>query len=496
MGQFCCKKSGYRAREDSDVSDVNVPTVSTPKAVLSLLIIFAVYVGVQVVSLAYPVLFPAGLRCYQNYTSTCDMNIKSKNGCQVDCIEFTDTQQGILTGLTLTAVYLIAGIPLAKATGVGSRVPVLAIGQLILTGMAILTAFSSRFFIILLARLGAGLSEAACTPAAYSLISDYFVVMNHAKALSVYHFATNIGVAAAFSLGFLNFYVCWRWVFLSLAIAGGCVFLLVIFFLREPPYDSSDSLMSSQDLYTITEVFQRLIRNRPYVYLCLASSMRNVSTYALWAWLPTFYSKVLSIPSEEYGVNIALVVLFGGGCGCAIGGILTDRISRRHKQNKTYVIAISHLTAASLMIGTLLTLSPSVSFGLLFLYCLVAEMAPGPASSIVQDLFSANLRSSAFAAYVAIGSIVGSAVGPILVPAITSLHLSWHACDQGVGVALAIVVPSFYLLSSLLFIITGFLMPTEEALNEETIYLKYETSEVDAESEAERETLFYGSLSI
>ena len=60
MGQFCCKKSGYRAREDSDVSDVNVPTVSTPKAVLSLLIIFAVYVGVQVVSLAYPVLFPAG----------------------------------------------------------------------------------------------------------------------------------------------------------------------------------------------------------------------------------------------------------------------------------------------------------------------------------------------------------------------------------------------------------------------------------------------------
>ena len=85
---------------------------------------------------------------------------------------------------------------------------------------------------------------------------------------------------------------------------------------------------------------------------------------------------------------------------------------------------------------------------------------------------------------------------PPQVPAITSLHLSWHACDQGVGVALAIVVPSFYLLSSLLFIITGFVMPTEEALNEETIYLKYETSEVDAESEAERETLFYGSLSI
>ncbi len=96
------------------------------------------------------------------------------------------------------------------------------------------------------------LSQAACSPAAYSLISDYVVVMNHAKALSIYHFATNVGIAAAFGLGLLNFYLCWRWVFFSLAIAGGCGFLLIVIVLREPPYDSSDSLMSSQDLYTVT----------------------------------------------------------------------------------------------------------------------------------------------------------------------------------------------------------------------------------------------------
>ena len=96
-------------------------------------------------------------------------------------------------------------------------------------------------------------------------------------------------------------------------------------FSRPNTYNSKHLIIHLGLFLSSQEVFQRLIRNRPYVYLCLASSMRNVSTYALWAWLPTFYSKVLSIPSEEYGVNIALVVLFGGGCGCAIGGILTDR---------------------------------------------------------------------------------------------------------------------------------------------------------------------------
>ncbi|XP_022105201.1 protein spinster-like [Acanthaster planci] len=501
MGQSCCRRN-----REVDGGGVHVPTVPTWKVVASLLLTFAVYIGVQVVGQAYPVLIPAGMRCYQNHTYVCqDRDNKSlystpvsaQSDCHASagCIEFSDALQGILTGVTFTSVYFVAGIPLARAASTGSRVLVLAVGQLFLVAMAVVTAVSDRFLVLWLARLGVGFGEAACSPAAYSLISDYFLAMNRAKALSFYYFATNFGVAVAYLLGLVNSYLCWRWVFYCLAIAGSLLFLLILMFLREPLDDSYNSLLNSRDTYTLKETAYRLISNKPYVVLCSASSARYISMYTLWAWLPTFYAKVLRIPSEEYGVNVALVVLCGGGAGCLIGGVLAHRISRHRKQYKAYLIAASQLAAAPFIVGTLLLRSSACSFGLLFLACLTAEIAPGPAASTVQDLFAESLRSQALAAYIAISNIIGGAVGPILIPGIIAFRLSWHDCDQGVGVALAIVVPIFYLLASVLYTVTACLMPSEPILSEETIYLKYETSEVDPGSDDERETLFYGSQS-
>ncbi|XP_038073297.1 protein spinster-like [Patiria miniata] len=499
MGQSCCKR-----KPETDGTGVNIPTVPTWKAVGSLVLIFAVYIGVQVVGQAYPVLIPSGMRCYQNYTYVCQENRsiyvppaspQSECHATTGCIEFSDALQGILTGLTFTSVYFIAGIPLAKAASTGSRVLVLAVGQIFLVGMSVVTAVSDRFLVLWLARLGVGFGEAACSPAAYSLISDYFLTMNRAKALSFYYFATNIGVAIAYLLGVVNAYLCWRWVFYCLAIAGGVLFLLILIFLREPLHDSCDWLLNSRSTYTLKETMQQLISNKPYVVLCSATSARYISTYTLWAWLPTFYAKVWHLPSEKFGVNVALVVVCGGGAGCLIGGVLANRISRRRKQYKAYLIAASQLAAAPFIVATLLVRSPACSFGLLFLACLTAEIAPGPAASTVQDLFATNLRSQALAVYIAVGNILGGAVGPILIPGIMSFHLCWHDWDRGLGTALAIVVPVFYLLAAILYTLTAYLMPSAPSLSEETIYLKYETSEVDPGSDDERETFFYGSQS-
>ena len=63
-------------------------------------------------------------------------------------------------------------------------------------------------------------------------------------------------------------------------------------------------------------------------------------------------------------------------------------------------------------------------------------------------------------------------------PWILQLKPEWSNCAEGVDFALAMVVPSCYFISAILFVLVGCVMKDEPAvLSEETIYLTYETSE-------------------
>ncbi len=58
--------------------------------------------------------------------------------------------------------------------------------------------------------------------------------------------------------------------------------------------------------------------------LLLAGSIRNIPGYALGGWLPTFYARAFGLTSSDYGIKVGLVVIFGGGLGCFLGGMLSD----------------------------------------------------------------------------------------------------------------------------------------------------------------------------
>ena len=62
-----------------------------------------------------------------------------------------------------------------------------------------------------------------------------------------------------------------------------------------------------------------------YWMLIFAGSVRNIAGYALGAWLPTFFVVEYCVSSDDYGIKVGLVVLFGGGLGSFLGGFLSDR---------------------------------------------------------------------------------------------------------------------------------------------------------------------------
>ncbi|MDZ4373677.1 MAG: MFS transporter, partial [Phenylobacterium sp.] len=116
-------------------------------------------------------------------------------------LKITDTQFSLLTGLAFSATYTIAGFPFAWLADRFSRRGVIIAG---ITAWSIMTAgcgLARNFGGLFLTRMGVGIGEATLSPAAYSLIADYFPLSRRATAMAVYSIGVFIGAGAALIVG-------------------------------------------------------------------------------------------------------------------------------------------------------------------------------------------------------------------------------------------------------------------------------------------------------
>jgi MFS family permease len=83
----------------------------------------------------------------------------------------SDTQLGGLVTL-FTIVFAVAGLPLGRLADTRSRRGLLAAGVAVWTGLTALAGATTSYAMLLATRLGVGIGEAVCTPAATSWIGD------------------------------------------------------------------------------------------------------------------------------------------------------------------------------------------------------------------------------------------------------------------------------------------------------------------------------------
>ena len=95
----------------------------------------------------------------------------------------SDTQMGFLTGFAFAVFYTVAGIPIARWADYGVRRNLIAVGLAVWSAMTALSGAAQSFLHLALARIGVGVGEAAGSPPAHSLISDYFTPEKRATAI-------------------------------------------------------------------------------------------------------------------------------------------------------------------------------------------------------------------------------------------------------------------------------------------------------------------------
>ena len=116
-------------------------------------------------------------------------------------LDLDDAQLGFLYGTAFAVFYALFGIPLGRLADSWYRGRLMAIGLALWSTMTAASGLATGFAGLAVARIGVGIGEASASPAAYSMISDYFPKEKRATALSIYSSGLYIGGGLSLPIG-------------------------------------------------------------------------------------------------------------------------------------------------------------------------------------------------------------------------------------------------------------------------------------------------------
>jgi MFS family permease len=357
----------------------------------------------------------------------------------------SDTALGFLGGFAFAVFYTVAGIPIARWADRGVRRSIIAMGLFIWSGMTAVTGFAQNFAQLALARVGVGLGEAACSPPAHSLISDYFPPERRGTAFAIYALGIPIGGAiGTFAGGWIKELFDWRTAFYAVGLPGVLLAVVVRLTLREPERGRQDRVrgeapVANPPQQSVKSVVRFMLGLRSFRHLSLAAALHAFYGYGAAFFLPVFMIRVHGFSEGELSTYLALIALLAGGLGTFLGGYLGDRLAVRDP--RWYLWLPGYATLVGIPFAALVYLWPDryAALGFAVPASIVGGMWLGPTFAITQGLVGANMRALASAILLFIINLVGLGIGPMVVGILSDAFRPAFAAE-GVRYALLIVV--------------------------------------------------------
>lgn len=349
----------------------------------------------------------------------------------------SDTAMGFLSGFAFALFYTFAGIPIARWADRGSRRSIIAGGLVLWSGMTAACGLARSFAQLALCRVAVGIGEAAGSPPAHSLLSDYFPPRRRATALGIYATGVYVGAMIAYlGGGFLVKHFDWRTAFFAVGLPGIPLALLVRFTVREPPRGPHEAAGGGTE--SLGAVLRFLRRRRSFVMIALGASLQSLAGYAVLTWGPTFLMRVHHLSSTEIGTWLGLSVGIGGTAGAFLGGALADRLGARDARWYMYLSAFVTAAGVPFAAGFLL-LGSAVPALLCFIpFYVLAAMYVGPMLSMTQGLVPARMRATASALLLFVLNMIGLGLGPLVVGFLND-RLAPSLGDQAIRYSLLLV---------------------------------------------------------
>jgi len=156
-------------------------------------------------------------------------------------LALTDTEMGILAGPAFSLTYALCTMPLAKLSDRLTRKYIIAGAVTIWSAFTASCGVAHSFGSFMFGRVGVAFGESALTPAAHSMIADYFPERQRAKVIAIYFSGIAIGSFLALAAGgFLADRYGWRSAMYAVGATGIVLALLMLSTVREPVREQKD----------------------------------------------------------------------------------------------------------------------------------------------------------------------------------------------------------------------------------------------------------------
>lgn len=328
----------------------------------------------------------------------------------------TDAQLGLLSA-AFTLVYAIAGLPLGRLADTWSRKKLLALGLSVWSGLTAATGAAWNYVSLLLFRVGVGVGEASCAPAATSLIGDLYPANKRARAMGIYMLGLPLGlVLAFFTVGAIvkAFEGNWRVPFFIAAVPG-FLLALVILFIREPKRGAAEEVQVADR--AVDKPFKRVMQIKTMWWIILSGIAVQTAGYSGTAFLVALLQRYFGLAIEQAALLTGLIVGVTGLIALTAGAVISDRLHQKTQTGRLIYGALSLVIAgvatySALSLGnqSLIGFAVLFGFGWLLYYNYFTTVYPA-----LQDVVEPRLRATAMAVYFAGQYLLGGALGPVLV---------------------------------------------------------------------------------
>ena len=328
----------------------------------------------------------------------------------------SDTMMGLLTGPIFVISYTLAGLPLARWADRHSRVWLITGGMVVWSAMTAASGFARSFVQLATARLGVGLGEATFTPAAHSLISDYFPPNRRATALAIFAAGAGLGSMLGYlGGGYIGQYVGWHEAFLYVGFPGLIAALIFRWTVRDPVRGRYDAPRKEAGNESLGVVLRYLATRRSFVYIVASAMLHGFSSYGAGYWIPTFLIRVHHLSLSEVGLILGTIIGAMGFVGQIVGGRLSDSLGARDPRWYMWTPAIASIVALPFIIAFLLLDNLYWAIGLYAVGGWAMSMWTGPTYAMAQGVAKPHMRSMAAAIVIFMLNLVGAALGPLVV---------------------------------------------------------------------------------
>jgi MFS family permease len=365
----------------------------------------------------------------------------------------SDTQVSLLLGTAFAVVYGIAGLPLGYLSDRTSRRNLIFGGVLVWSIGTIACGLSQSFGQLFAGRLVVGLGEAVLSPAAISLISDYFPPSRRGTAVGCFLSGIAMGIGASILIGGgvlhlvqvgalantpLATQAPWRLVLLIIG-APGLLWATAILAIHEPVRRATEASLTVASAVDASgwraTGWTRVIPI--YVVVAIASLVDN----AVGAWAPTLLTREFHMDRAQVGVELGILLTAAFGGGVLAGGWLADRAGLRGGWSKKLLVC---LIAGVLILPVAASINAAEATVVLLCvpaYFALSGIVTACGFSAILDVVPNRSRGLAMSISFFLNVAVGGAVGPTAV-ALASDHI--FGSEAGLGPALSVTVAVAY----------------------------------------------------